>query len=68
MSQHQLLYLALTIPQSALLVTIILVGGLLLLKGMLGKRAYKRSIVDMLETVLYFNLLSFVTLASMISK
>ena len=46
-------------PQSALLVTSVLVGGLLLLKGITGKRAYKKSISDVLETILYFNLLTF---------
>ena len=37
----------------------VLVGGLLLLKGTIGNRAYKKSITDVLETVLYFNLLAF---------
>ena len=46
-------------PQTALLVTIILVGGLFFLKGITGFRAYKKSIVDVLETGLYFNLLVF---------
>ena len=42
-------------PQTALLVTNILVGGLLLklLMSIIGKRGYKNSIVDVLETVLY---------------
>ena len=46
-------------PQTTLLATLILIGGLLLLKGIIVKRAYKKSIVDVLETILYFNLLAF---------
>ena len=46
-------------PQSSLLVTLILVGGLLLLNGITSFRAYKKSIVDVLEIGLYFNLLAF---------
>ena len=46
-------------PQSSLLVTLILVGGLLFLNGITGFRPYKNSIVDVLETGLYFNLLAF---------
>ena len=46
-------------PQSSLLVTLILVGGLFFLNGISGFRAYKKSIVDVLETGLYFNLLTF---------
>jgi hypothetical protein len=46
-------------PQSSLLVTLILVGSLFFLNGITGFRAYKNSIVDVLETGLYFNLLAF---------
>ena len=46
-------------PQTALLVTDIVVGGLLYLNGITGFRAYKKSIVDVVETGLYFNLLTF---------
>ena len=46
-------------PQSSLLITIILVGGLFFLNGISGFRAYKNSIVEVLETGLYFNLLVF---------
>ena len=46
-------------PQSSLLVTLILVGGLFFLNGITGFRSYKKSIVDVLETGLYFNLLAF---------
>ena len=46
-------------PQSSLLITIILIGGLFFLNGISGFRAYKNSIVDVLETGLYFNLLVF---------
>ena len=44
-------------PQTSLLVTSILVGGLFLLKGSIGVRVYKKSPVDVLETVMYFNIL-----------
>lgn len=44
-------------PQTSLLVTILLVGGLLLLKGLAGIRVYKNSFADILDTVMYFNLL-----------
>ena len=47
-------------PQIALVVTSILVGGLLFLNGITGFRAYKRSIIDVIETALYFNLLAYV--------
>ena len=46
-------------PQTALLVTGIIIGGLLYLNGITGFRAYKKSIVDVLETGLYLNLLAF---------
>ena len=46
-------------PQTALLVTLFLVGGLLFLNGVTGFRAYKKSVVDVLETGLYLNLLVF---------
>ena len=46
-------------PQTALLVTLILVGGLFFLNGITGFRAYKDSIVDIIETGLYLNLLVF---------
>ena len=44
-------------PQTSLLVTSILVGGLFLLKGSIGVRVYKKSPVDVVETVMYFNIL-----------
>ena len=46
-------------PQVPLLMIIILVGGLLFLKGIYGRRVYKRSSVDIVETVILLNLLSF---------
>ena len=46
-------------PQVPLLTIIILVGGLLFLKGIYGRRVYKRSSVDIVETVILLNLLSF---------
>ena len=50
-------------PESLLLITILLIGGLLFLKGLLGMRVYKKFIVDAVETVLYFNLLAFAALS-----
>ena len=47
-------------PQISLSVTIILVGGLSFLKG---NRVYKKSIVDIVERVMYFNLLAFAVLS-----
>ena len=46
-------------PQTALLVTIILVVGLFFLKAVIGMRVYKNSIVDVLQTGMYLNLLAF---------
>ena len=50
-------------PESVLLITILLIGGLLFLKGLLGIKVYKKFIVDAVETVLYFNLLAFAALS-----
>ena len=44
-------------PQTLLLTTIILVGGLFLLSKGIGSRVYKKSLVDIVDSVLYFNLL-----------
>ena len=44
-------------PQSIPLITIILVGGLVFLKGVIGIRIYKNLFVDIVNTVVYFNLL-----------
>jgi hypothetical protein len=46
-------------PQSSLLLTVILLGGLFFLNGITGFMAYKSSLVNVLETGLYFNLLAF---------
>ena len=48
-------------PQIPLLMTIVLVGGLLFLKGISGTslRLYRRSSVDIVETVILLNLLLF---------
>jgi hypothetical protein len=49
-------------PQIALVVTSIFVGGLLFLNGITGYRTYtmyKRSMTDVIETALYFNLLAY---------
>ena len=51
-------------PQTALLVTSILLAGLFLLKGIIGMRIYKKLIVDVLQTGLYFNLLTFAIFSS----
>ena len=45
-------------PQTFPLIIIILIGGLFLFKGVFGLRVYKNSLVDIVDTVLYFNLLA----------
>ena len=45
-------------PQTFPLISILLIGGLFLFKGVLGCRVYKNSLVDIVDTVLYFNLLA----------
>ena len=52
-------------PQTSLVVTAILVGGLFLLKGVTapGLKVYKNSITEIIETVMHFNLLAFVVLS-----
>ena len=45
-------------PQTLLLITIFLVGGLSLIKETTGTRVYKKSFVNIVETGLYFNLLA----------
>ena len=47
-------------PQIPLLMTIVLMGCLLFLKGMIG-RLYKKVLVDVLETMVLLNLLTFAT-------
>lgn len=46
-------------PQIPLLMTVVLVGGLFFLKGVIGSRLYKQSSVDIVETVILLNLLLF---------
>ena len=46
-------------PRVDLLATILIVGGLILLKGVTAKRAYKNWILDVMETAIYFNLIAF---------
>ena len=46
-------------PQIQLTSVVIIIGSLLLLKGILGNGVYKRSPVDILESVLMFNILVF---------
>ena len=52
-------------PQTSLMVTVILVGGLFLLKGVTspGLKVYKNSITEIIETVTHFNLLAFAVLS-----
>ena len=45
-------------PQTFPLITNILIGGLFLFKGVFGLRVYKNSLVNIVDTVLYFNLLA----------
>ena len=42
-----------------LLTTILVIGGLLFVKGVTSKRVYKNWLLDVLETFIYFNLLAF---------
>ena len=48
-------------PQTFLLMTIILIGGLLFLKQVVGMRQYRNVLVDIFETITYFNLLALAT-------
>ena len=52
-------------PQTSLMVTVILVGGLFLLKGVTapGLKVYKNSITEIIKTVTHFNLLAFAVLS-----
>jgi hypothetical protein len=38
---------------------ILIVGGLILLKGVIAKRVYKNWLIDVMETAVYFNLVAF---------
>ena len=46
-------------PQTSLLITIIIVGNLFVIKEITGARVYKKSFLNIIDTVLYFNLLAF---------
>ena len=50
-------------PQTILLVIILFVGCLLLHKGIISQSVYKNSLVDILDTVLYFNLFALAVLS-----
>ena len=50
-------------PEVPLLMTIILIRGLLFLKGSIGTRLYRRLSVDIVETVLLLNLQIFASLS-----
>ena len=45
-------------PQTFLLVTIIVIVGLLIFKAAMGARVYKSFMIDIFETVLYFNIVA----------
>jgi hypothetical protein len=46
-------------PRVDLLAIILIVGGLIVLKGVTTKRVYKSWILDVIETFIYFNLVTF---------
>ena len=46
-------------PRVDLLVTIFIIGGLILLKGVTANRVYKNWPIDVMETAIYFNLVAF---------
>ena len=46
-------------PRVDLISTILLVGGLLLLKGVIAKRVYSNWLLDVMEIAIYFNLVAF---------
>ena len=48
-----------TNPQTFLLIMIILVGAVILIGQVLGQRVYQNYVVNLVNTVLYFNLLTF---------
>ena len=52
-------------PQTSLVVTVVLVGGLFLLKGVTapGLKVYENLITEIIETVMHFNLLAFAVLS-----
>ena len=51
------LFSASTNQESSLLITIIFIGSLFLLKTVIGLRVYKKPVVDVIESVVYFNIL-----------
>ena len=61
---HVLLYLISVLnfsldPRVDLMSVILIVGGLILLKGVTAKRVYKNWPLDVVETTIYFNLVAF---------
>ena len=46
-------------PHINLVSVILIVGGLILLKGVIAKRVYKSRLIDVMETAVYFNLVAF---------
>jgi hypothetical protein len=49
-------------PRVNLVSVILIVGGLILLKGVIAKRVYKNWLIDVMETAVYFNLVAFLLL------
>ena len=45
-------------PQASLLTTILMIGGLLVLKGIIGTRVYKNTLAAIMETLSLLNLLA----------
>ena len=46
-------------PRVELMSVILIVGGLILLKGVIAKRVYKNWLIDIMEVGIYFNLVAF---------
>ena len=46
-------------PRVELMSVILIVGGLIFLKGVIAKRVYKNCLIDAMEVAIYFNLVAF---------
>ena len=55
-------------PQVPLLMTIILIGGLFLIKEITGMRIYRKLPTDIIESVMYFDVLAFASFSLYNSK
>ena len=51
-------------PETLALSSALLIGGLILLKGVSGRRVYRKSLVDVVDTVLNYNLLALAVITS----